>query len=126
MPFKAGMPLLLALIGASPVTGAVPSVERVEIVLVNFSFRPSQIHLRSGQPYLLHFVNQGSGGHNFAAKKFFDAAQISGTVPPGGAIELKKGESQDVSLVPSAGRYKVKCTHFLHSGFGMKGEIVVD
>ena len=93
MPFKAGMPLLLALIGASPVTGAVPSVERVEIVLVNFSFRPSQIHLRSGQPYLLHFVNQGSGGHNFAAKKFFDAAQISGTVPPGGAIELKKGEA---------------------------------
>lgn len=125
MPLKAGMSLLLALFVTSPVMAA-PSAQRVEIILANFSFTPSHIHLRSGQPYLLHFVNQGSGGHNFAAKKFFDAAQISGAAPPKGTVELKKGESRDVSLVPAAGRYKVKCTHFLHSGFGMKGEILVD
>lgn len=122
MRLKAVMPLLLALLSTSPVMAA----ERVEIVLANFSFTPSQIHLHKGQPYLLHFVNQGSGGHNFAAKSFFDAAKIDGAAPAKGVIELKKGESQDVSLVPAAGRYKVKCTHFLHSGFGMKGEIVVD
>lgn len=119
---RAGMPLLLALLGASPAMAA----ERVEIVLANFSFTPSQIHLHKGQPYLLHFVNQGSGGHNFAAKGFFDAAHINGGAPAKGVIELGKGESRDVTLVPAAGRYEVKCTHFLHSGFGMKGEIVVD
>jgi plastocyanin len=129
MPWNRGLPLalLLALVCPSAVGAETPpSSERIEIVLSNFAFTPSSIHLRQGRPYQLHFVNQGSGGHNFAAKSFFASARISGEAPPGGVVELRKGESRDVSLVPAAGRYKLKCTHFLHSGFGMKGEIIVD
>ena len=127
MSIRIGLPLLLALLAPSAAMAqgsAAPG--RMEIALSNFAFTPSAIHLHQGRPYVLHFVNQGSGGHNFAARDFFAAARISGASPPGGVIELKKGESRDVSLVPAAGRYKVKCTHFLHAGFGMKGEILVD
>lgn len=127
MLFKAGIPLLLASLGASPAMAASSiTAERIEIVLSNFAFTPSVIHLHQGRPYLLHFVNQGSGGHNFAAKNFFAAAHVSGAAPASGVVELGKGEERNVSLIPAAGEYKVKCTHFLHSGLGMKGKIVVD
>lgn len=94
---------------------------RVDIVLANFSFTPAALHLKAGQPVTLHFVNQGSGGHNFSAPEFFRAA---GAVP-GGKVDLAKGESRDVMLTPRAGHYDVRCTHFLHTSFGMKGTIDV-
>lgn len=97
------------------------SAPRVEIVLANFSFTPSALHLKAGQPVTLHFVNQGSGGHNFSAPEFFHAAGVV----PGGKIDLKKGESRDVALTPRAGHYDVRCTHFLHTSFGMTGTIDV-
>ena len=100
----------------------------VEIVLSNFAFTPSALSLHAGQSYRLHVVNHGSGGHNFAAKEFFAAARIApedAQLVRGGVIELGKGETRDIRLVPARGTYKVKCTHFLHSSFGMKGEITV-
>jgi plastocyanin len=101
----------------------------VEIVLSNFEFAPKELHLRQGQSYRLHFVNSGSGGHNFSAPNFFAGAQIdpadAAAITKGG-IELAKGETRDVRLKPAAGTYKVKCTHFMHSAFGMKGKITVD
>ncbi len=42
-----------------------------------------------------------------------------------GVVEFAKGEAMDVTLTPKAGIYKVKCTHFLHAGMGMKGTITV-
>ena len=101
----------------------------VEIVLSNFEFAPKKLHLRQGQSYRLHFVNRGSGGHNFSAPDFFAGAQIdpadTAAITKGG-IELAKGETRDVRLKPAVGTYKVKCTHFMHSAFGMKGKITVD
>jgi len=43
-----------------------------------------------------------------------------------GIIEVAKHQTRDIALVPVAGRYPVKCSHFLHKGFGMTGQIVVD
>jgi plastocyanin len=103
--------------------------ERIDIELSNFLFAPSTLRLRQGRPYRLHFVNRGSGGHNFSAPAFFRSARINPADAGGiekGAIELGKGQSRDIRLVPSAGSYKLKCTHFMHSTFGMKGRIVVD
>ena len=43
-----------------------------------------------------------------------------------GTVELKKGETADIRLVaPAPGTYKLHCSHFLHTSFGMTGEIVV-
>jgi uncharacterized cupredoxin-like copper-binding protein len=99
------------------------------IALSNFKYTPSDVTLQRGTPYRLHLVNNAGGGHDFAAKQFFadsdiapeDAGKISN-----GSIKLDGHESADVRLVPKqAGTFKVRCTHFMHSGFGMKGTITV-
>ena len=127
---------LLALSGLSLTSFVVPDPistqspqERDEIVLANFSFNPSDIKLVAGRPVTIHLVNQGSGGHNFIAKNFFAAASMDAAtrqkIGKNGVVELAKGESIDVTLIPKAGRYKVKCGHFLHASFGMTGTITV-
>jgi len=96
-------------------------------VLKSFSFTPQTLRLRAGVPVRLT-LRDVKGGHNFAAPAFFAAARIA----PGdagkvvkGKVELRGGESAVIRLIPAAGVYKLSCTHFLHSGFGMKGTIVV-
>jgi plastocyanin len=101
--------------------------QRVEVQLSNFAFAPSEIHLRAGQPVMLHLVNASSGGHDFAAREFFAAASLR---DPGaverGAVELSSHQARDIYLVPRAGHYPLKCTHAFHKMFGMSGTIVVD
>jgi plastocyanin len=113
--------LLMIAAFAVPLTIAADAPARVEIVLSNFKFAPETIRLQAGQAVTLHFVNDGSGGHNFWAPEFFSG--VPGVA--GGRIELGKGESRDVTVTPRAGTYAVRCTHFLHTSFGMKGLIVV-
>ena len=95
------------------------------------SFAPADLHLHAGQPVTIHFVNTGSGGHDFTAPEFFTAATMDAAnrARVGGAkgrVSLGKGESSDVTLTPRAGTYKAHCSHFMHSSFGMTGKIVVD
>ena len=100
----------------------------VEIVLKSFSFTPAALHLRAGVPVRLT-IRDEKGGHNFAAPQFFKAAKIApedAAKIRSGKIELKGGEAVTIRLVPAAGSYKLTCTHFLHTSFGMKGSIVVD
>jgi plastocyanin len=100
----------------------------VEVVLTSFSFTPTTLHLHAGVPVRLT-VRDTKGGHNFAAPEFFKAARLApedaGKVR-GGKIELEGGEAVTIRLIPAAGTYKLTCTHFLHTSFGMKGSIVVD
>src|SRR3954465_8000965 len=108
--------------GAFAATARKPGgrVQRVNVVLSNFAFTPQTLHLNRGRAYRLHFVNQGSDGHNFSAPEFFAAAQINAAdmgAVSGGKVELGKGESRDVRLVPTVGKYAVTCTHFLHASF---------
>lgn len=103
--------------------------ETVNVQLSNFRFTPSTITLKHGQAYDLHLANQASGGHDFAAKEFFAAATIMDSDRAkisGGKIALGAKQSIDVRFIPPhAGTYKLRCTHFMHSSFGMTGEIVV-
>jgi uncharacterized cupredoxin-like copper-binding protein len=101
----------------------------VEGSLSNFHFAPSDIHLRAGQPVILRLTNTSSGGHDFDAAQFFAAA----TVRPAdmgaihnGEVEVGSHQSVDIGLVPTAGRFALKCTHPFHAVFGMKGTITVD
>ncbi|UVO52173.1 cupredoxin domain-containing protein [Sphingomonas sp. SUN019] len=121
--------LALAVLLASPVVAQTPE-QRVDITLKSFKFEPPEIRLKHGVAYVLHFVNASDGGHDFAAKQFFAAARVApadAASVQGGAVKLKGGEARDVHLIaPAAGRYDVRCTHFLHSTFGMKGAVVVE
>lgn len=124
--------LFAALVATSPAaTAQAPAggPERIEIDLSNFKFTPSSVTLHHGNAYLLHFVNKAGGGHDFVAKAFFAAAGIApvdrGRVA-NGEVELGGGETADIRLAaPAPGRYEAHCSHFMHSTFGMRGEIIV-
>ena len=119
---------LFALLLCSPVSlsaqqGETPRL--VEVRLSNFDFSPSAITLPAGRPVVLRLVNAGGGGHNFSAPQFFAAAaNVSGPVRRG-AVEVRGRQSVDIRLTPARGTYRLKCTHTLHSAFGMNGEITV-
>ena len=101
----------------------------VEVTLSSFAFAPETVHLRAGRPVILHLVNTSSGGHNFKASEFFAASVVREGDRPAlrdGTVEVGRGTSQDIAVVPRAGHYPLKCSHTLHATFGMKGEIVVD
>lgn len=125
------VPIALAAFALSvPVTAAEASA-KVTVTLANFSYSPADLHLHAGQPVTIHFVNTGSGGHDFTAEEFFtaatmDAANRARVDGAKGRVSLGKGESADVTLVPHAGTFKVHCSHFMHSTMGMTGQVIVD
>ena len=119
-----------ALAIALPVAAA-EAPAKVTVSMANFSFTPTDLHLHAGRSVTLHFVNEGSGGHDFTAEEFFAAATMDAATRAsvGGAkgrVSLGKGESADVTLTPHAGTYKVHCSHFGHVALGMTGKIIVD
>jgi uncharacterized cupredoxin-like copper-binding protein len=105
--------------------------KRIEIVLDSFKYVPNRIVLGHDENYVLHFTNASGGGHDFVAKTFFAAAHVdprdAGKIVDGG-IELGGGKSVDIRLTApaAAASYKVHCAHFMHSSFGMTGDIVVN
>ena len=116
------MRLVSLLLLALPLLGAAPAATAVTVAMTNFRFAPAALRLQHGQPYVLHLVNRSSGGHSFVAPQFLAAAGV-----PRGAIEVPGGATVDVPIVaPAPGRYKLKCGHFMHPAFGMKGTIIVD
>lgn len=97
----------------------------VEVQLANFSFTPRAIALTAGRPVILHLVNTAGGGHNFSAPQFFAAATgVSGAVHDG-TVDVPGHQSVDIRLTPSRGTYRLRCTHTMHTAFGMSGTITV-
>jgi uncharacterized cupredoxin-like copper-binding protein len=117
---------------ASPAAAQAPDwghAPKVDVALSSFKYAPSTIHLRAGQPVVLHLANVSGGGHDFTAPEFFAAAQLRAgdrAAIKGGSVELRGKQSRDIALVPKAGRYRLKCSHTFHKSLGMTGEIVVD
>lgn len=124
--------LLVAALGATTGAAQTPDwsqAKSLTIELSSFKFTPASEALQRGAPYRIHLVNTSSGGHDFIAKEFFagslvapeDRAKITN-----GGIDVGAGESVDVRLIPNrVGSFKVHCSHFLHSSFGMTGTIMV-
>ena len=101
----------------------------VTVTLSSFDYTPATIRLRAGEPVVLRLVNAAGKGHDFSAPEFFTAAQVRAAdraLLAKGTIEVRGRGAVDLALRPAAGRYRLRCTHFMHSAFGMKGEIVVE
>jgi plastocyanin len=121
--------LLLATVFAAASTAAPGQPPMVAIELSNFRFSPNAIQLRAGVPTVLRLHNASNGGHNFSAPEFFAAARLdprTAAAVGGGTIEIPGRGVVTMTVVPTRGRYRLKCTHTLHSAFGMKGTIVVN
>lgn len=118
---------------ASAVTGA-SQPEAVSITLSDFSFTPDKIIFQQGKTYRLHLSNASSSSHSFASISFFKAVAIqpqtageTQTSKIADVIELAPGEQKNLVFVAnSPGVYSVECTHFLHSMFGMTGQITIE
>ncbi|HEX3346626.1 MAG TPA: cupredoxin domain-containing protein [Acetobacteraceae bacterium] len=115
-------------IAASPQSVRAPEAATITIRLSSFAFTPERIRLRVGVPVHFHLQNESSGGHDFSAPALFSASVVtSGLVPSDGTVEVSAGTSVDITLVPrTPGTYQIRCTHFLHSLFGMTGTIFVE
>jgi uncharacterized cupredoxin-like copper-binding protein len=113
---------------ASDAVSQTASPETIVVHLSNFTITPEKLHLRSGRVVLLHIVNDSSGGHDLSAPELFAASTFPGGAPPtDGRVEVGSKQSRDVVFMPRVpGTYKVECTHFLHSLFGMNGSILVE
>jgi len=117
------LPLLLAVSVGAPAQE--PHV--VQVQLSSFKFEPAEIHLRAGEPVVLRLTNTSNGGHNFAAPQFFGAAAIQGGAElHDGAIDVPGGQTREIRLTPVHGTYRLRCTHTMHTAFGMSGEIEVE
>ncbi|GAA4743837.1 hypothetical protein GCM10023264_06310 [Sphingomonas daechungensis] len=115
--------LVPALMIVAPAAIAAPPVQTIS--LYSYGYKPGPIALAAGQEVTLKFVNTAGKGHDFTAPDFFAHSKIvSGDVKQG-EVDLKGGETKTVTLVPSAGEYKVHCGHPFHSTFGMHTTIVV-
>lgn len=133
--FRAAVPatatlLLLTLPASAPAQE--PDWSRaptVTVTLSSFDYTPATIRLRAGEPVILRLVNTSGKGHDFSAPEFFAAADVrpqDRALLARGKIELGGKVAREVALRPAAGRYRLRCTHFMHSAFGMKGAIVVE
>lgn len=119
------LPLAAAALAAfaSPALASPWPVQR--IALANFRYAPGPIVLAAGQPVTLLFVNTAHGGHDFTARDFFARSRIIAGSAPGGRVALSGGQTRSVTLLPVPGTYRVHCSHFLHSSFGMTAAIIV-
>ena len=121
--------IVLASAGAAQSGAEWGSARALTLQLSSFKFEPSEISMEHGVAYDLRLVNLSSGGHDFASKAFFAGAQVRPddmAKVRDGRIEVGGGESVEVHLIaPAPGTYKIRCTHFMHSVFGMTGRIIV-
>jgi uncharacterized cupredoxin-like copper-binding protein len=121
--------ILASQIPAAALVAQAGGPETIPVQLSSFKFAPSELTLQRGHSYRLHLVNASGGGHDFSAPAFFAASTIApadrGKVA-GGKVRLSGKQAVDITLTPErAGSYPLTCTHFMHSGFGMKGRITV-
>ena len=108
-------------------TPALPT-ETITVRLSSFAFDPDHLRLKVAVPVRLRLVNESSGGHDFSAPAFFAASTVlpGSPVPSNGEIAVSAHQTVEIALVPrAAGTYRLECTHFLHSLFGMHGSIEV-
>ena len=123
---------LVAALGATTGAAQTPDWSQAKpltIELSSFKFTPASEALQRGTPYRLHLVNTSAGGHDFVAKEFFAGSMVApedrAKITNGG-VDVGAGESVDVRLIPNrAGSFKLHCSHFLHSSFGMTGTITI-
>ena len=113
----------LALIGT--VGSAQPATPVQTIQLYSYGYNPDPIILEAGKRVTLNFVNRAGKGHDFTAPRFFSSSRILAGNVIKGEVDLHRGQSASITLVPTAGRYKVHCGKPFHKVMGMRGDIIV-
>ena len=103
--FTAGLLALTAtVLGGQPKTA--PSANHIEITASRFSFAPNEITVKKGDPVTIT-VHSADVTHGLVIPEL------------GIRTEVKKGQSEDLTLTPeAAGTFRGKCAHFCGKGHG--------
>src|SRR5664279_4992350 len=112
--------------GSAQQTTASANSNVITVRLSNFAFDPDHLRLKTGVPVRLRLVNESGGGHDFSSPAFFAASSFlpGSSAPPNGEVAVGSHQTVEIALVPrTPGSYRVECTHFLHSLFGMHGAV---
>jgi uncharacterized cupredoxin-like copper-binding protein len=104
---------------------AAPQKPVVAITLASHFYQPNPIYLPGGVPVRLIFTNRAGKTHDFTAPQFFGSARILAGRAPGGKVQVQKGSTTVIELVPARGTYKVHCGQPFHTMLGMTGRIIV-
>jgi plastocyanin len=102
--------------------------ETITVHLSNFAFDPPRLRLKAWAPARLRLINDSSFGHDFSAPAFFAASALlpGARPPPNGSVAVGGNQTVEIAVIPRIpGTYRLECTHFLHSFFGMHGTIEV-
>ena len=104
---KVGAITLSALALGTVMLGSQPKpVQHIEITASRFSFEPSEITVKKGDPVTIT-VRSTDVTHGLVIKEL------------GVRTEVKKGQSEDLTLTPeAAGTFQGKCAHFCGKGHG--------
>jgi len=106
----------------------------VTISMSEFAFKPKDIILEAGQPYVLEVVNAGTAKHEFTAEDFMrtvamrkaETAETEVKVPFFTEIEVFAGKKAELFLIPLIpGTYKLVCEIEGHFEAGMFGTITI-
>ncbi len=123
--FACGAALSATVLALPASVAATPLKPSVAITLGTYYFNPNPIYLAGGVPVRLVFTNRSGQTHEFDAPQFFGSARILAGNAPRGQVQLGKGRSTVIELVPTRGTYKVHCGQPFHLMLGMSGRIIV-
>ena len=118
---------LSGLLLAAPLAQSAPKPVRLNVVTVDYSFKPNHLTFRRGVRYQLHLQNKGKETHEFTAPVFFATAAIDNPDildNRRSEVTLEPGETRDLFLTPrKPGKYDLRCAD--HDWNGMVGGITV-
>jgi cytochrome c oxidase subunit 2 len=98
--------LSLLALTATMLAGQPRSTQHIEVTASRFSFEPSEITVRKGDPVTIT-VRSTDVTHGLVIEAL------------GIRTEVKKGQAEDLTLVPeNPGTFEGKCAHFCGKGHG--------
>ena len=125
------LPLLTLLAVAAPAWAAPDwrAAREYDVLLSSFDIQPQSIAFKAGEPVRLRLINNSSIAHSFSAKDFFTSGEVrprDTRLISGGKVDVGPGDTREVLIVPSAGRYGARCGNLFHRVMGMSASIVVE
>ena len=121
------MAALAAVIVGAALSGAAPPPVKIDIIMVDYEFRPDYVTFERGVHYQLHLENHGKETHEFTAPVFFATADIDNPEvlnPEHTEVLMQPGDKKDLFFTPTKpGKYDLRCAD--HDWYGMVGGITV-
>lgn len=124
---RGGRVALAAILAGAALVHAAPAPVEIDVIMVDYEFRPDHLTLQHGVRYQLHLENQGKETHEFTAPVFFATAKIENPEVLNRErteVLMQPGDKKDLFLTPTKpGTYDLRCAD--HDWYGMVGGITV-